>query len=276
MVSPYKPRVKAPASKSVEAVRNIVEDFGLHVVCRESACPNIAECFERKTATFLILGERCTRSCRFCNVATAKPRPPDPLEPYRLAEAVDILGLSYVVLTSVDRDDLKDFGAAHFVRSIEALKAKIPAIRIEALTPDFKGDFAALDLLIESRPHKLAHNMETVRRLSAALRPQSDYDRSLMVLYRYAKSGIATKTSLMVGLGETKAEIIETMKEIRDAGVRDLTLGQYLRPTPRHAPVARYYAPEIFVELGEIAKEMGFVGVASGPLVRSSYFADRL
>ncbi len=276
MASPYKPRVRAPAPQLVEETQRIIDEGGLHSVCRASACPNIAECFARKSATFMILGTRCTRSCRFCNVSTAKPLPPDPTEPRRLAEAIVRLGLRYVVVTSVDRDDLPDLGADHFVRTVQALAAYAPQTRVELLTPDFKARETVLKRVVESRPHKLAHNMETVRRLSRALRPQSDYDRSLHTLAYYADSGIRTKTSLMLGLGERHEEILEALEDARRVGVRDLTLGQYLRPSPAHAPVVRYHTPAYFQELARIARKMGFEGVASGVLVRSSYHADRL
>jgi len=276
MASPYKPRVKAPALELIEKTQRIIDTYNLHSVCRESACPNIAECFERESATFLIMGDRCTRSCRFCNVSTDKPLSLDPAEPRRLAEAIRDLGLKYVVVTSVDRDDLKDLGAGHFVACVEAIHSLTPTVNIELLTPDFKAKEVLLAHIVAAHPHKLAHNMETVRRLSKTLRPQSDYDRSLRTLSFYAASGIRTKTSLMLGLGETEAEILEAMREALDAGVCDITLGQYLQPSPRHAKVVRYYSPEVFDKLGEIARGMGFEGVASGVLVRSSYYADRL
>jgi len=272
-----KPRVKAPDPMLIGKTRSVLRANALTTVCEESACPNRSECYERGTATFMILGDTCTRACRFCNVKTGKAAPPDPTEPARVAKAVTELGLRYVVVTSVDRDDLKDYGAGQFVRVVEAIREQAPGVKIELLTPDFRGDETALAKIVASGADKLAHNEETVRRLSPVIRPQSDYDRSLAVLRTYAKGFKgAVKSSLMVGLGETMEELIETMEDLYSAGVRQLTLGQYLQPTPKHHPVAEYFPPQYFDKLKVAAETIGFEAVASGILVRSSYYADRL
>ncbi|WP_456393809.1 lipoyl synthase [Nitratifractor sp.] len=273
----FKPRVKAPDPMLIGKTRSVLRANALTTVCEESACPNRSECYERGTATFMILGETCTRACRFCNVKTGRGAPPDPTEPMRVARAVTELGLRYVVVTSVDRDDLRDYGSGQFVRVVEAIRAADPEVKIELLTPDFRADRGALEAIIACGADKLSHNQETVRRLSPAIRPQSDYDRSLEVLRTYAKGFKgAIKSSLMVGLGETKEELIETMEDLYAAGVRQLTLGQYLQPTPKHHPVAEYFPPRYFEEIKLVAETIGFEAVASGILVRSSYYADRL
>ncbi|WP_457595755.1 lipoyl synthase [Hydrogenimonas sp.] len=272
-----KPRVKAPDPAFTARVDRILSRHAVTTVCEESACPNRAECYGRGTATFMILGDTCTRACRFCNVATGRGAPPDPREPERVARAVKELGLRYVVVTSVDRDDLKDYGSGQFVHVVEAIRRASPGTRIELLTPDFRGDEAALARIVACGADKLAHNEETVRRLSPSIRPQSDYDRSLAVLRYYARRFEGpVKSSLMAGLGESEEELLEAMHDLYDAGVRELTLGQYLRPTPRHAPVAAYRPPEFFERMKEAAYAIGFTAVASGVLVRSSYYADRL
>jgi lipoic acid synthetase len=276
-MKPYKPKVKAPDPHLIAATNEILQRNTLTAVCEESACPNRSECYHRGTATFMILGDTCTRACRFCNVKTGRGAPPDHTEPERVARAVMELGLRYAVITSVDRDDLDDYGSGHFAAVVRSIRETAPEAKIELLTPDFRGDSSALDRVISSMPDKLAHNQETVRRLSPSIRPQSDYDRSLAVLRYYAEQFDGpVKSSLMVGLGETIEELVETMRDLYDAGVRELTLGQYLQPTPRHAPVAEYFAPEHFLQLKEIAAEIGFEAVASGVLVRSSYYAEKL
>jgi lipoic acid synthetase len=272
-----KPRVKAPHPHIVSNVTNILRKNALRSVCEESACPNRSECYGRGVTTFMILGDRCTRACRFCNVATGKGREPEADEGERIASAAKELGLNYIVLTSVDRDDLPDCGASHFANVVESLKMEIPSLRIELLTPDFGGDRDSLDMVLASSPYKIAHNEETVRRLSPLLRPQSDYERSLDVLRYYAENfdGIV-KSSLMVGLGESESELLETIKELVDAGVRELVIGQYLQPGPRHYPVQRYYPSSFFEEIAQKALESGMQSVVSGVLVRSSYYADCL
>jgi len=274
---PCKPRVKAPDPHLIARTDRVLGSYHLTTVCEESACPNRAECYARGTATFMILGDTCTRACRFCNVKTGRGMPPDPTEPERIAAAVRDLGLRYAVITSVDRDDLADYGSAHFAEVVAAIRQAAPEVKIELLTPDFRGDIEALDRVIAAGPDKLAHNEETVRRLSPLIRPQSDYDRSLAVLRYYAEHYDGpVKSSLMVGLGETETELAETMEDLYEAGVRELTIGQYLQPTPRHSPVAAYHPPEYFSELEELARSIGFDAVASGILVRSSYYAERL
>ncbi len=275
---PYKPKVKAPDPHLVSFTTNILRSHGITTVCEESACPNRAECYAARTATFMILGDTCTRACRFCNVKTGRGTPPDPEEPRRITEAVAALGLAYVVITSVDRDDLPDLGVGHFCAVVERLKRTLPDVKVELLTPDFKAKESLLERIVACGADKLAHNEETVRRLSPAVRPQSDYDRSLEVLRYYAahfQQG-RVKSSLMVGLGETSEELEETMLDLRYAGVEELTVGQYLQPTPRHLPVARYYDAAFFDQIKEKAYRLGFKAVAAAPLVRSSYRAKHL
>ncbi|WP_457597816.1 lipoyl synthase [Hydrogenimonas sp.] len=276
-MNPYKPKVRAPDPHLVSFTSGVLERFEVATVCEASGCPNRAECYARKTATFMILGTFCTRACRFCNVATGRGVPPDPAEPGRIARAVEAMGLSYVVITSVDRDDLPDYGSGHFAATVEAIRRRTPQVRIELLTPDFRGDERALRRVVDAAPDKLAHNEETVRRLSPLVRPQSDYDRTLGVLEYYAQRFDGTvKSSLMAGLGEREEELIETMRDLYGAGVRELTIGQYLQPTPHHHPVVRYYPPDVFERLREEALRIGFRAVASGALVRSSYYAEEL
>ncbi len=271
-----KPRVKAPAPELIEKTAAILRRNAANTICLESKCPNIAECFDRGTATFLILGTRCTRACAFCNVTHAKPTLPDPSEPERVARAVQQMGLNYVVITSVDRDDLKDGGASHFASVCHAIQTANPKVKIELLTPDFRGKTEALDKVIAAKPYKLAHNIETVQRLTPLIMPGCDYDRSLEVLAYYAKSTILTKSSIMVGLGETQAELETTFKDLAKAGVQHLTIGQYLRPSPAHWPVHRYYAPYEFEKLKLAAQKAGIPHIVGGVLVRSSYYADIL
>ncbi|WP_353662878.1 lipoyl synthase [Hydrogenimonas sp. SS33] len=276
-MKPYKPKVKAPDPHLIASTNEILRQNTLTTVCEESACPNRTECYHRGTATFMILGDTCTRACRFCNVKTGRGAPPDPTEPQRVAKAIRELGLRYAVITSVDRDDLKDYGSGQFAAVVRAIRETAPGVKVELLTPDFRGDRMALDRVIAAAPDKLAHNEETVRRLSPLIRPQSDYDCSLQVLRYYAERFDGpVKSSLMAGLGESEEELIETMEELYQAGVRQLTLGQYLQPTPKHAPVVRYFPPEFFERLETKALAIGFEAVASGILVRSSYYADRL
>lgn len=273
----YKPRVKAPSPELLEKTQHILQKNALNTICEAAACPNRAECYKRQSATFMILGATCTRACSFCNVITRKPLPLDSTEPARLAKAIQELGLEYVVITSVDRDDLKDYGASHFLRCVTAIKEKNPNIKIELLTPDFKNDKEALIIILQTNAHKLAHNQETVKRISKKVRPQSSYEQSLRVLEFYAKnSSSIVKSSLMVGLGETRQELIETMHHLKNVGVEEITIGQYLQPSPSHHPVVKYYEPLFFEEIKQEAYAIGFRAVASGILVRSSYFADQL
>ena len=266
-----KPKVKAPNNNET---LNLIQKYNINTVCYSSKCPNIYECFNKKSATFMILGNTCTRNCRFCNVTSGKPHLPDKNEPQKIAKAVKTLGLKYVVITSVDRDDLEDFGSGHFYNVIEKIKKLNPDTKIESLTPDFQGDINALNLMATSSAYKLAHNIETVRRLHKKLKPKSDYDLSLKVLEYYSKFKI-TKSSLIVGFGESFEEIEKTLVDLKNAGVKQLTIGQYLQPTPKHYPVKKYYSDEEFKILENMAKNMGFT-VASGKLVRSSYKADEL
>lgn len=252
----------------------------LATVCEEAQCPNLAECWGGGTATFMLMGDTCTRGCRFCAVSTAKAPPPlDPSEPDHIAEAVAEMGLTYVVLTSVNRDDVPDGGAAHLAACIRAIKARAPAVMLEVLIPDFLGQFDSIRLLAESPIEVIAHNLETTERLTAAVRdPRAHYDQSLAVL-EYAKGvspRLLTKSSLMLGLGESEAEVIQSLSDLRSRGVDVVTLGQYLRPSPRHLPVAEYIHPNTFDRLASRARAMGFGYVAAGPLVRSSYRAGEL
>lgn len=250
----------------------------LHTVCQEAMCPNIWECFSNQTATFLILGDCCTRNCRFCAVSKRPVELPDPHEPARVAAAVRDLSLSYVVITSVTRDDLPDGGAGHFARTIRQIRSDSPGVNIEVLIPDFKGDRKALQTVIEASPDVLNHNMETVLRLYPAVRPEADYKRSLLLLKRVKeiKPTTRTKSGLMLGLGETDSEIEQTLLDLLDADCRMLTLGQYLQPSKSHLPVERFVHPDEFDQLRVTALDMGFTDVASGPFVRSSYHAKEL
>ena len=276
-MQPFKPKVKAPAPELLHSMQAVLQNKQLTTVCEAAACPNRAECYSRGSATFMILGDVCTRACSFCNVKTGHGQKVDSDEPLRLARAIQELGLKYVVITSVDRDDLKDYGAEHFAACVRSIKECNPEVKIELLTPDFRNNKASLNAVIASDAHKLAHNQETVRRLSKSVRPQSDYDRSLKVLEYYAKnSDKIIKSSLMVGLGEREEELRESMRELLDVGVSELTIGQYLQPTPKHHRVEKYYDAQFFEDLKAQAYAMGFQAVASGILVRSSYFAEEL
>jgi lipoic acid synthetase len=266
-----------PATGGMYATTELVEQLGLETVCESAKCPNRSECWSRRTATFMILGEVCTRPCGFCAVPRGKPQPPAADEPERLAEACARLGLKHVVLTSVTRDDLPDGGADHFRRCIEAVRARTGAT-IEVLTPDFDADPAAIDAVLAAAPEVFNHNLETVARLQQYVRRKSQYAVSLRVLehVKRRRPDILTKSGLMLGLGETTEEVVETLADLRAIGCDLVTLGQYLRPSARHLPVARYLPPEEFDELGRIARALGFRDVASGPFVRSSYHADEL
>lgn len=270
-------KVRLPSDGEFFRVAEIVRAGGLHTICQSARCPNIGACWERRTATFLVLGDTCTRDCGFCAVAKGAPQPPDPGEPDRVAAAVASLGLAYAVVTSVTRDDLPDGGAEAFAAVLRAIRAKSPATRIEALIPDFGGDKAALDKVLAVRPEVLNHNLETTESLYPAIRrPRENYRRSLGVLRAAKARGALTKSGLMIGLGESEAAILQTFADLRAAGCDLLTVGQYLQPSPAHAPVARYYTPEEFEALAAAARRAGFRGVVSGPLVRSSYEAGRL
>jgi lipoic acid synthetase len=263
----------APQGRMVETIDLWLDDARLHTVCEEAACPNLGECWAQGTATFMILGDICTRHCRFCAVTVGRPRPPDPAEPERLAQTASRMGLRHVVVTSVARDDLPDGGAAHFVAVIEALHRHCPGATVELLVPDFDGSLSALQQVLSSRPDVFNHNMETVPRLYPLVQPRKSYRRALAVLTQARRAGLVTKSGLMLGLGETRGEVLAVMRDLRRAGCDILTLGQYLQPTPRHLPVAEYIHPAEFAWYKEMGRTMGFRAVAAGPLVRSSYHA---
>jgi lipoyl synthase len=264
-----------PLSPSARAVRVLLRETRLNTVCEEARCPNLSDCFGRGTATFMLLGDRCTRRCDYCSVDTARPLPPDADEPARVAEAALRLGLRYVVLTAVARDDLRDGGAAHFAAAVRAVRERLPQAEIEVLTPDFKGERASIAAVLEAAPDVFNHNIETVPRLFPLVRAQGDYARSLRVLAdcKAVRPGQPTKSGLMVGLGETDAEVSAVLADLRAAGVDIVTLGQYLRPTRAHRPVDRYLPPEGFEALAEHARGLGFPTVYSGVFVRSSFHA---
>ncbi len=271
-------KVRAPGSENYLRLRGIMRDLNLHTVCEEARCPNIGECWHHGTATFMIMGDVCTRACGYCNVTHGAPLRLDPHEPEKLAQAVDAMALAYVVVTSVDRDDLDDFGAGVFASTVRAIKARRPECRVEVLIPDFQGQEAPLLAVLESRPDVLNHNIETVPRLYRAARPGGRYTRALELLDRARRSAptIPTKTGLMVGLGETTEEVVEVLRDLRKVDTQILTIGQYLRPTLAHLPMTRYYTPDEFREFKRIAIELGFGHVESGPLVRSSYHAHEI
>jgi lipoyl synthase len=271
-------RVRVSHGDTFRAVKQVLREQGLHTVCEEAACPNIGECFGMGTATFMVLGDLCTRRCPFCDVAHGRPAAPDPAEPLKLARTVARLRLKHVVITSVDRDDLRDGGAAHFADCIRAVRQHAPDTRIETLTPDFRGRLAlALDVLAATPPDVLNHNLETVPRLYREARPGADYRHSLEVLraFKQRRPEVLTKSGLMLGLGETDDEVIAVMHELREHHVDMLTVGQYLQPRPGNLPVRRYVTPKAFDALAEQARRMGFKHAACGPLVRSSYHADQ-
>ena len=268
---------RLPTTDSFAHTRALLDELRLHTVCQSARCPNHWECWSKGTATFMIGGDRCTRACGFCAVTTAKPLPLEADEPARVAEATQRLRLRHVVITAVARDDLADGGADHFRRTIEAVRALSPQTVIEVLTPDFNARDAAIDIVLAARPHIFNHNLETVRRLTPTVRSRATYDRSLSVLSKVKAKRVGTmytKSGLMLGLGETEEELFNALADLRGVGCDLLTLGQYLQPTFRHLPVVEYVTPEKFAEYGARAREMGFVHVASTPMVRSSYHAD--
>ncbi len=270
-------RLKLPTSAGFSRTSSLLDELKLHTVCESAKCPNHWECWSRGTATFMIAGDRCTRACGFCAVSTARPLALEDDEPARVAEATRRMGLRHIVITAVARDDLADGGADHFRRTIEAVRAANPGIVIEVLTPDFLDRDEAIDLVLSARPHIFNHNLETVRRLTPSVRSRATYDRSLSVLGKVKAKvggGVYTKSGMMLGLGETEAELIASLKDLRRANCDLLTLGQYLQPTLRHLPVVEFIPPGRFAEYKALAEQMGFAHVASGPLVRSSYHAD--
>ncbi|HUL95453.1 MAG TPA: lipoyl synthase [Usitatibacter sp.] len=271
-------RVRAGGGERFNQIKSMLRTAKLHTVCEEASCPNIGECFGHGTATFMIMGSLCTRRCPFCDVAHGRPLPLDPEEPKHLAETIGSLKLRYVVVTSVDRDDLRDGGAGHFVDCIRAIRERSPATRIEILTPDFRGRLdRAIEILEAAPPDVMNHNLETVPRLYRQARPGSDYAHSLLLLKRFKAShaAVPTKSGLMVGLGETDDEILQVMRDLREHDVEMLTIGQYLQPSKHHLPVTRYVHPDTFRMFEAEAAKMGFSHAACGPLVRSSYHADR-
>lgn len=272
-------RLRLPTANTFARTRNLLDDLRLHTVCESARCPNHWECWSKGTATFMIAGDRCTRACGFCAVSTARPFPLESDEPERVAEATRRMNLKHVVITAVARDDLADGGAAHFCKTIEAVRVVNPGIVVEVLVPDFLEKDASLDLVLSARPEIFNHNLETVRRLTPQVRSRATYDRSLSVLRKAkerAGDGVYTKSGLMLGLGETEAELLQAMRDLREAHCDILTLGQYLQPTLKHLPVVEFVHPDRFADYKVRAEAMGFVHVASGPMVRSSYHADEV
>lgn len=255
-------------------IKNLVNGHGLHTICTSGNCPNIGECWSRGTATFMILGNICTRHCKFCAVPTGKPFPPDPLEPEKLSDAIRIMGIKHCVITSVDRDDLEDFGAGAWAATIKAIKKENPLVTMEVLIPDFQGNQEALQKVLDQKPEVVSHNLETVRRLTPLIRSRAKYDTSLDVLRYIATSGITAKSGIMAGLGETADEVEVTMDDLIEAGVKVMTIGQYLRPTINHMPVVEYISPQTFEDYRSMGLAKGFAAIESSPLVRSSYHAE--
>lgn len=275
---PRKPdwlKVKLPAGKEYSSVREIVSEHKLHTICQSGNCPNMAECWGAGTATFMILGNICTRSCGFCSVATGRPEAVDPFEPLRVAKSVKLMGVKHCVVTCVDRDDLEDGGAEMWVQTIRRIRELNPGTTMETLIGDFKGEEKNIQKVLDEKPEVLSHNLETVRRLTRQVRVQAQYDRSLAVLKLAEAAGLRVKSGFMLGLGETRDEILQSMADLLSAGVHILTIGQYLQPTRQHLEVAEYVRPETFAEYRQLGLEMGFRYVESGPLVRSSYHAEK-
>lgn len=268
-------RVKLPIGENYRKVAGIVSEHKLHTICQSGNCPNMGECWGAGTATFMILGNVCTRSCGFCNVATGRPDAIDPFEPARVARSVELMGVKHCVITSVDRDDLKDGGSDIWARTIRAIRRRTPATTMETLIPDFQGKWENLEVVTEAAPDILSHNLETVRRLTKEVRIQAKYDRSLEVLMRSKRAGLRTKSGIMLGLGESDQEVEESMDDLRSVGVDILTLGQYLQPTKKHLAVAEFIHPDRFARFKEVGMAKGFRFVESGPLVRSSYHAEK-
>jgi len=274
-IDPNKPKIKLPIGHSYIEVKNVVHKNNLHTICESGNCPNMHECWGAGTATFLILGDICTRSCRFCSVKTGKPLTPDFNEPLKIAKSVKLMNLKHCVITSVDRDDLKDGGSKIWAETINAIKEINPNTTIETLIPDFKGNLDLLQTVIDAKPNVISHNLETVRRLTKQIRVQAKYNRSLSVLKYIAEKGIIAKSGIMLGLGETNEEIYETMDDLLNNNVSIITIGQYLQPTKNNIPVQKYYSNEEFKALETIGKDKGFKFVESSSLVRSSYHAEK-
>lgn len=268
-------RVKLPIGENYKKVRGLVDQHKLHTICESGSCPNMGECWGEGTATFMILGNVCTRSCGFCGVQTGKPAEVDAFEPGKVAHSVKTMQIKHAVITSVDRDDLKDGGAEIWVQTIRAIRHQSPGTTLETLIPDFAGKWENLQQIIDAAPEVVSHNLETVRRLTKNVRVQAKYDRSLELLFRLKKGGMKTKSGIMLGLGETHEEVLETLEDLRKVQVDIVTLGQYLQPTVKHLPVAEFITPEQFDQYRQIGVKMGFRHVESGPLVRSSYHAEK-
>jgi lipoic acid synthetase len=268
-------RVKLPTGENYKKVRSLVDQHNLHTICESGNCPNMGECWGEGTATFMILGNICTRSCGFCAVQTGRPDTVDEFEPGKVAHSVKVMGVKHAVITSVDRDDLKDGGANIWAQTVRAIRKQSPGTTLETLIPDFAGKWDNLQIVIDVAPEIVSHNLETVRRLTKEVRIQAKYDRSLEVLHRLKKGGMRTKSGIMLGLGETHEEVIETMEDLRSVDCDIITLGQYLQPTAKHLPIAEFVTPERFAEYKELGDKMGFRYVESGPLVRSSYHAEK-
>lgn len=268
-------KIRLRGNEHFAETKRIVESHCLHTICTSGKCPNMGECWSRGTATFMIAGEICTRSCRFCNTLIGKPLPLDPREPGRVAESVRLMQLKHAVVTSVDRDDLPDLGAGHWAATIREIKAVNPGTSLEVLIPDFQGRLDLVDLVIDAHPEIISHNMETVRRISPTVRSAAKYETSLAVLRHIAERGVTAKTGIMVGLGETEEEVWELMDDVLNQGVRILTIGQYLQPSRKNIPVSEYIHPDQFAAYREKALEKGFRHVESAPLVRSSYHAEK-
>jgi len=268
-------KVKLPTGENYKKVRGLVDEHKLHTICESGNCPNMGECWGEGTATFMILGNICTRSCGFCSVATGKPLEADIFEPAKVAQSVKLMKVKHAVITSVDRDDMPDGGSEIWAATVRAIRRQSPGTTMETLIPDFAGKWENLQRIIDVAPEIVSHNLETVRRLTKQVRIQAKYDRSLELLLRLKQAGMRTKSGVMLGLGESEEEVIETMDDLRSVKVDILTLGQYLQPTPKHLPVAEFITPEKFAEYKEIALSKGFRYVESGPLVRSSYHAEK-
>jgi len=268
-------KIRLPLGETVKQVRGIIQEHELHTICTSGACPNQAECWGAGTATFMILGDICTRACKFCNVKTGKPLPADYLEPARVAQSIKLMSIKHAVITSVDRDDLEDGGSEIWAMTIRKIREVSPAVSMEVLIPDFNGIQHHLQKIIDEKPEVISHNLETVRRLTPSIRTRAKYDLSLKVLQYCASQGVITKSGIMLGLGETESEVIETMDDLRTAGVTVMTIGQYLQPTKEHHPVLEYIHPDQFKKYETIGLSKGFRHVESGPMVRSSYHAEK-
>ncbi len=268
-------RVKLPTGEEYKKVRNIVSDHKLHTICESGNCPNMGECWGAGTATFMILGNICTRSCGFCNVATGRPLAVDLQEPERVAKSIQLMKIKHGVITSVDRDDLKDGGSIIWAETITKIRELNPGTTLETLIPDFKGEWDNLQRIIDVAPEIVSHNLETVRRLTKQVRIQAKYDRSLEVLKRLKDGGMKTKSGIMLGLGETEEEVLETLQDLKNVGCEIITIGQYLQPTPKHLPVVEFVHPDQFAKYKKAGLEMGITYIESGPLVRSSYHAEK-